>query len=147
MDSGMLYFIALLLSFVAAQDTYAADDIRDYAEFQAFHAENTIQAIDLALLDASELIERNPEAEELVLHTTLAKYVERTPGLRAIISTDHTGQLKIDSFTYPAKDIDLSDREYVKTALNNAERDLYIGSPLVGRSSGAAFVPFARVAG
>ncbi|WP_419799994.1 hypothetical protein [Terasakiella sp.] len=144
MDSGMLYFIALLLSFVAAQDTYAADDIRDYAEFQAFHAENTIQAIDLALLDASELIERNPEAEELVLHTTLAKYVERTPGLRAIISTDHTGQLKIDSFTYPAKDIDLSDREYVKTALNNAERDLYIGSPLVGRSSGAAFVPFAR---
>lgn len=144
MDSDMLYFVALLLSVVAAQSTYAADDIRDYAEFQAFHAEKTIQAIDLALLDASELIERNPEAEELVLHTTLAKYVERTPGLRAIISTNRTGQLKIDSFTYPAKDIDLSDREYVKTVLNAEERDLYIGSPLVGRSSGAAFVPFAR---
>jgi len=144
MNRTMPFFLAFFFSTVTFESVWGADDIREYAEFQAFHVEQTVQAIDLALLDSSELMERSPDSDELNLHTTLAKYVERTPGLRAIIATDKAGQLKVDSFTYPSKDLDLSDRQYVKHALNAANRDLFIGSPLVGRSSGAAFVPFAR---
>jgi len=140
----MPYFVALFLTLFFASPTMADNNIQEYADFQAFHVEKTVQAIDLALLDSSEFIERNLSSDELVLHNTLTKYVERTPGLRAIIATDQKGHLTLDSFTYPAKDINLADRSYVKAALEQTERSLYIGSPLVGRSSGAAFVPFAR---
>lgn len=143
-NSIMPYFVVFFLTLLLTSPVVADNHIQEYADFQAFHVDKTIQAIDLALLDSSEFVERNLSEDQLVLHETLAKYVERTPGLRAIIATDNKGQLFLDSFTYPAKDISLADRDYVKTALSQTERNLYIGSPLVGRSSGAAFVPFAR---
>lgn len=140
----MPYFVVFFLTLFFTTPGWADNHIQEYADFQAFHVEKTVQAIDLALLDSSEFVERNLSADELVLHNTLTKYVERTPGLRAIIATNEKGQLTLDSFTYPAKDISLADRSYVKAALSQTDRTLYIGSPLVGRSSGAAFVPFAR---
>lgn len=140
MFTRLLFFTLLLLS----SNVSASEILKKHAEFQALHVEKTIEAINLAMVDAGDFLERNPDKNEMILHDTLAKYVERTPGLRAIIVMDKAGVLRIDSFTYPAKNIDLKDREYVKHTLFAKGRELYIGKPVIGRSSGTAFIPFSR---
>lgn len=132
--------LTLLISTVAS----ANDELKQYAELQALHVETTLQAIDLSLQEASDFLSRNPDADEMLRHTTLGKYVERTPGLRAIIQIDKSGQLKADSFTFPVRNISLKDRAYVKNVLNSEKLFLYISSPVVGRSSGVPFVPISR---
>jgi len=122
----------------------ANDDLKKYAEFQALYTEQIIKSIDQVLIEASQMLERNLDEKELILHTSLSRYVERIPGIRALITTDEKGFLWIDSFTYPARDIKLIDREYVKHALNSNTRELYIGHPVIGRSSGVSFIPLAR---
>lgn len=140
----MLLRLFIIMLLLCAQTAYADDTLKKFADFQRLHVEKSIEAIDLAMLDASDFLERNPDKNELILHDTLSKYVKRTPGLRAIIVMDKNGRLKIDSFTYPARSLDLKDREYVKQSLSAKDRTLYIGQPVIGRSSGAAFIPFSR---
>jgi hypothetical protein len=135
----IIAFVCILFSLSAL---HAEEDLKTYADFQALHINTTIDSIDLALLEASDFLERNPDKDELFLHDTLAKYVAHTPSLRAIISTNAVGLLIIDSFTYPRKHVDLHDREYIKQALNTPDRTLYIGSPVLGRTSGLSFIPF-----
>ncbi len=140
----MRIFFLLLVFFLTTTAVHANEHLKKHAQFQALHVQKSIEAIDLTLLDASDYVERNPDQEELVLHETLGKYVEKAPGLRAVIVTDKKGNLVVDSFTYPAKTINLSDREYVVYAMKQKDRALHMGSPLIGRSSGVAFLPFSR---
>lgn len=134
----------LLLCLFASQTAYAKEDMKKYVDFQARHITKMVELIDIALKEAAETIERNPDKEELFIHDSLKNYVERTPALRAIIHTDEKGILRTDSITYPAKNIDLHDREYVKHSLNSPQQELYIGSAVLGRSSGTSFIPFSR---
>ena len=138
-------FIAFLFLLFSTQASHAEESLKDYAEFQAFHVEKTIESIELALLNSIDYIERNPNEEVLIQHKMLAKYAEHTPALRAIITTDATGKLKVDSVTYPTKNVNLQDREYVKNALSLKNKSLYIGTPLVGRTSGLSFIPFSKI--
>lgn len=134
----------LILCLFASQTAQAEEDMKKYVEFQALHITKLVELIDLALKEAAETIERNPDKEELFLQESLKKYVERTPALRAIIHTDKQGILRTDSITYPAKNIDLHDRVYVNHSLNSQEQELYIGAAVLGRSSGTSFIPFSR---
>ncbi|SCA57180.1 hypothetical protein MTBPR1_40203 [Candidatus Terasakiella magnetica] len=114
------------------------------AEFQAINVEALLRTMDLALLGATDLIERDDKANELIIHEALGRYVARAPALRAIIATDGEGILRYDSFKYPAKNVDLHDRGYIKAALKQKERTIYIGSPIKGRTSGIAFLPMSQ---
>ncbi len=134
----------LILCLFASQTVHAEEDMKKYVDFQARHITKMVELIDMALKEAAETIERNRDKEELFIHNTLKNYVERTPALRAIIHTDQIGILQTDSVTYPAKNIDLHDRAYVKHSLNSKEHELYIGSAVLGRSSGTSFIPFSR---
>lgn len=134
----------LILCLFASQAAHAEEDMKKYVDFQARHITKLVELIDMALKEAAETIARNPDKEELFLQESLRNYVERTPALRAIIHTDKNGILRTDSITYPAKNIDLHDREYVKHSLSSQEQELYIGASVLGRSSGTSFIPFSR---
>ncbi|NVK18503.1 MAG: hypothetical protein HWE30_07415 [Methylocystaceae bacterium] len=140
----MRLLFLFLSAFFLSNTAHADEELKEYADYQVLHVKNTIKSIDLTLLESIDFLNRNLGKEEATLHKSLLQYAERTPGLRAIIVTDTKGKLKLDSFSYPTKNINLADREYVKnaTALNN--QSLYIGQPVVGRSSGTAFLPFSR---
>jgi len=140
----MRLLFLFLTAFFLSNTTHAEEDLKEYSDYQVLHVQNTIKSIDLTLLEAIDFLNRNLDKEEVTLHKSLSQYAERTPGLRAIIVTDQKGKLKLDSFSYPAKDINLADREYVKNATTLNNESLYIGQPVVGRSSGTAFLPFSR---
>lgn len=137
----LVFFLFLFIS-APLVPSYGDDKLKAYADLQVMHVMSTIEGIEQALNESALYLERDPNGAQKDQHEALAKYVDRTPGLRAIIVIGADGRLKIDSFTYPAKDIDLSDRAYVKAARQMKQRALYIGTPVVGRSSGAAFIPF-----
>ncbi|MDV7340453.1 hypothetical protein RYZ26_12680 [Terasakiella sp. A23] len=136
-------FLIFASLFIIPQ-AFGDDELKQYAELQALYVETTMEAISLSLTETSDFLGRNPEADEMLQHNTLAKYVDRTPGLRAIIYVNEKGDLKADSFTYPARKIKLKDREYVKQSMNSTEQKLYISKPVVGRSSGVPFVPISQ---
>ncbi|WP_135081788.1 hypothetical protein [Terasakiella sp. SH-1] len=136
----------VILSFVLFTSSAQATDaeMKLSAEFQAINVEALLRTMDLALLGATDLIERDQKANELIIHEALGRYVARSPGLRAIIATDAKGKLRYDSFKYPAKNVDLQDRDYIKRALKQTERTIYIGTPIKGRTSGIAFLPMSQ---
>ncbi len=134
----------MIASLLFTHQVFANDELKQYAELQALHVETTLEVINLSLTETSDFLARNPDADELMRHNTLATYVERTPGLRAIIHIDEKGNLTTDSFTYPTRNIKLTDREYVKQAMASNQPKLYISKPVVGRSSGVPFVPISQ---
>ncbi len=119
----------------------AETDLRLQAEFQAIHAEALLRTMDLALLGAADVLGRSQTQNELIIHEAFGNYVKRAPGLRAIIATNSQGELQFDSFKFPAQRLDLSNRDYIKVALEMKNRDAYLGKPLMGKTSDVAFLP------
>ena len=141
----MRKFLTILTCLLFSLSAHANDkEMKLSVEFQAINAEALLRTMDLALLGAADVLERDSQANELIIHEALGRYVKRAPGLRAIIATDKNGILKHDSFRYPAANVDLKDRQYVKEALKKTEREIYIGSPKKGRTSGVAFLPMSQ---
>ncbi len=120
------------------------EELERYASFQAHQAETVLKAADLALLEAADFVERKPDAKEFEKHSIFRTYVEKTRSLRAVILTDKEGNLKVDSFKFPRHEMNLADRAYVKNSLGSKDRSLYIGKPILGRSSGLSFIPLSR---
>jgi len=140
----MKTLIILFVLTVFGLPVHAHSNLRLSAEFQALHAESLLRTMDMALLGAADLIERKSSSNELIIHEALGNYVARAPGLRAIIATDAKGILTYDSFSYPARRIDLKDRGYIKEALQKRTRSIFIGTPMKGRTSGIAFLPMSQ---
>jgi hypothetical protein len=103
-------------------------------------AERVLLSVDQALGSAS-IITSSVKNDHLV-HLELKRLASELPGTRAIIVIGPDGWLVHDSYTYPASPINLSDRPYFLAARD--ETGLHVGNPLVGRTSGAAFVPLAK---
>lgn len=133
--------LIVLLLLGVAPIARAETDLRLQAEFQAIHAEALLRTMDLALLGAADVLGRSQTQNELIIHEAFGNYVKRAPGLRAIIATDAQGELQFDSFKFPAQHLDLSNRDYIKVALEMKSRDAYLGKPLMGKTSDVAFLP------
>jgi len=103
-------------------------------------AERVLFSVDQALGSAS-IISSSIKNDRLI-HLELKRLANELPGTRAIIAIGKDGRLKHDSYTFPAADISLADRQYFKAA--QSQNGLHVGEPLVGRTSGATFVPLAK---
>lgn len=129
---------------IGTQQTLSPAQMVEKVRIQAARATNTLRLSDMALLAAADVFGREPAVEEIVLHRVLGRYAARIPGVRAMIVTDAAGMVQVDSYLYPARRLNLADRDYVRRVLANGNGPLYIGAPLIGRSSGLPFIPTAR---
>lgn len=138
---ALYLFICAVLLMSNAQ---ASDELTTYANLQKSHVQENISAIQGAIQKANEILRDGQQREEKALHDALGQIVQHTVGLRAIIYINKDGILAVDSFTYPARQISLADREYVKAVAGASNSDLYIGQPVQGRSSGVSFIPLSQ---
>lgn len=129
---------------IFATNAQASDELTTYANLQQSHVRENISAIEGAIQKANEIVREGQLREEKALHDDLGQIVQNTAGLRAIIYINKDGILSVDSFTYPARQISLADREYVKAVAGVSDSDLYIGQPVQGRSSGVSFIPLSQ---
>lgn len=103
-------------------------------------AEKVVYAANQAI-DAAAVIVSSVDNDRLI-HHELKRLAAGIPGGRAIIVVGHDGTLLHDSYKYPVAPLDLADRSYFREAM--VSRDLKIGAQVVGRTSGAAFVPLVK---
>lgn len=104
-------------------------------------AERVLYAAEQALEQAA-LVTATIDSPRLV-HDELRRIASSVPGVRAIIVVGADGHLQHDSYRYPAEPLDLSDRPYVEAAQRRPGKTV-IGGTVIGRTSGADFVPIAR---
>ncbi len=143
----LVYAVAVFfLSFsVEAQiPSKIAGDLESSTTVLALTVSNVLSETELALTAVSDVFQRDPNVQPIVMHGTLKRYAKLAAGLRAILVTDPQGQLIVDSYNYPPDDLDLSDRAYIRAAQISETDDIYFGKPVVGRSSGVPFVPVSR---
>lgn len=151
----MRIFCVLVLIFTTsasglAQQTEFATDL-DYRIAQAessartnqLSSERVLFAADQAI-DAAAVIVSSVDNLRIV-HAELKRLTKGVPGARAIIVLDKKGQLKHDSYKYPATPLDLSQRLYFKEA--KSKKSVVIGEQVIGRTSGSSFVPIAKKVG
>ncbi len=76
---------------------------------------------------------------DFLTHAELKATTDRIDGVRSILMINTDGSLMHDAFSYPAPDINLSEREYVRNALS--QPGLVFGKAVIGQTSGVPFVP------
>lgn len=118
-------------------------DVRTMISLNQLSSEKILVGVDHALDTAGYALKFTDN--DRVVHEEFREIAERLPGVRAIIAIGPDGFLAIDSYQFPAPEISLGDREYVKRA--RTEKGLYIGPAEVGRTSGIPFLPVAKKVG
>lgn len=78
------------------------------------------------------------------MHRLLVRSHQTTPGLRWLLILGADGSLAESSARYPAVHLDLSDREYYRSQIDNRERNVHVSPPLAARSDGALFIPMSH---
>lgn len=76
---------------------------------------------------------------DFLTHAELKASTARLDGVRSILIINKDGTLMHDAFSFPAPDINLGDRDYVRNALSNP--GMIVGEAVVGQTSGVPFVP------
>ena len=143
---GLIAFACLSERGLEAKEPERPDDMQMADKVFALDASvrELLGKSDIALTAVSDILERNPNTEDIIVHGALKRYADKVKGLRAIIVTDSKGFLKYDSFSFPARELDLSDRHYIKAARLATGREFIIANPVIGRTSGIPFVPVSR---
>ncbi len=136
---ALIMFLSLPAFAQTTEDEILAAASRD-ARISELTAERVLYAADQAL-DAAAVIVSTLRNDRLV-HEELKRVAEGVPGTRAIIVIGPDGRLKHDSYKYPPQDLDLADRTYFKEGLSRS--GLVAGKAVVGRTSGASFVPLVK---
>ncbi|WP_298815408.1 hypothetical protein [uncultured Roseibium sp.] len=144
-------FVSLLFLFVfaakASSQPATTDevlrDVRTSITLNQLSAERILIGIDHGL-DAAGYALKFIENSR-VIHEEFREIAERLPGVRAIIAVGPDGRLEIDSYQFPAPDVNLGDREYVKQS--RLGRGLYMGAAKIGRTSGIPFLPVSKLVG
>jgi len=132
--------LALLSSLGRAQSDQEA--IQDRAISALAHAEAVFRSAEITLMVVADIIAREINGNQAVIHATIKRYNEKVPGIRAILFVGADGVLQLDSATYPAKPLQLGDRQYVREVPSNGEVRIF--ETIAGRSSGMHFVPVAK---
>lgn len=91
------------------------------------------------LLSAEAVLTQTDDGK--AAHTALNRMIQGMPFLRAIIVIDADGLLRFDSASYPAAQLNLSDRQYFRRFALAPLHRLSVGDPVVGRSSSLPFLP------
>jgi len=111
----------------------------------AQHARDTFRIIDSTLLGLVERLEVDGQDARQIprLQRLMQQRVEELPGLQGIFVADRNGNALVGSYDgmglYSA-----ADRAYFRWHLEHNSKDLYIGSPMLGRVSGQQVIPVSR---
>jgi len=140
------FFLSVTTATILAEQqplTGAEDQITKAAQSartSLLSAERVLFAAEQAI-DAAAIIISSIDNERLV-HIELGRLAKGVPGARAIIVVDREGTLLFDSYRYPASNLDLSERSYFREAIANS--GIVVGQTVIGKTSGANFVPLAK---
>ena len=108
------------------------------------HAERTFETIDTYLRAVVALTGPRVSLEPEVVHAALRDQFARSHGLNNIIIIDRNGSAIVEAVAFPARALDVRDRDYFQILRDHPESGIVVGKPIVGRSSGRLFVPVAR---
>ncbi|MDR3411007.1 MAG: PAS domain S-box protein [Formivibrio sp.] len=111
------------------------------------HATRSIISVEQAMQNISEDIQRAggvSSADERTMYEQFKAKVELTPQTRAIIAMDEKGIIRIHGLEYPARHIDLSDREYFAPHRDSQGSRARIGTPIVSRTDNKWLIPLTR---
>lgn len=127
------FLLTLILLFSSVQAQANMDrELKLSALYQAVHAQGLLRSADITLVGITSLFSHKETSaiNDLIIHNSLNRHVERVPGLSALFTTDVNGNLKHDSFRYPTRTLNLKDRAYLNNALRLTNNELYIGEPI-----------------
>lgn len=133
----ILLMAALLWPVSAA----AEEALSDRATHALQQVELLATTLDLAFDYLTTYIGYSGASDQLV-HAEMAAITARVPAIRSILVIEEGGTLTHDAYTFPAPGINLSNRTYVREARHRI--GLALSEPVVGRTSGAPFVPAAE---
>lgn len=121
--------------------------LRTTADVVLGRAEQMLDSYDRTMAGIAEALRlqgRIHDRPDLYVHRMLIRSHRITPGLRWLLIVGADGRLAESSASFPAANLDLSDREYYQTQVNNWERDVHISPPLTARTDGALFIPMSH---
>lgn len=111
------------------------------------HATRSLVSVDQAMQNVGEDIERSggtDQVNERWLYERLKEKVQLTPQIRAIIAMNSKGVIRIHGLEYPARRVDLSDRDYFAYHRDNQDRQSRIGDPIVSRTDNKWLLPLTK---
>ena len=99
---------------------------------------------DLVMMAIGDFWSANPNVSPAIAQSRMKRYQRAAAGLRTILAVNADGKLVHYSYDFPAPDLNLGDRLYVREALAQGSSDLRINLPVVGRQTGLPFIPITR---
>ena len=107
----------------------------------AEHAERSIEAVDLTLLDTVEQVESGRDADGLAASLRGRKSILAQARNVVVIGADGTW---IADGLSPHTSMNSADRSYFQWHRDHADRGLHVGDPIIGRTSGRTGLPLSR---
>ncbi|WP_375408701.1 ATP-binding protein, partial [uncultured Methylobacterium sp.] len=109
------------------------------------HADRTLETVDTYLQAVVSLIgSRMDGLPPEVVHVALRDRMLQSKHLNNFLIVDADGRLTHEAAAYPARPVDVTDRDYVEALRRNPDAGLHVGRPIVGRISGTPALPLAR---
>lgn len=125
---------------LAGAETRAANTARALDQ----HAARTFETIDTYLRAVAALVgPRFDNISSETVHVTLRDQFLRSR-LNNIIVIDRIGRSIVEADVFPARALDVQDREYFQKLRDRPNVGLVIGLPLTGRLTGKTLIPVAR---
>ena len=148
---GALFFIIAVAVLSIWQDfrntrAWALRHAQTMSQNLAEHAARSLDAVNLTLLTVKKQAERDRVSEHRSSQEIINEfedYIAALPQVRGLILTDQAGIIR---YTERKKSIgmDIHDRKYFQHHLNSKDNQLYMGKPLVGRTTGRWFFSTSR---
>ncbi|MCJ2024751.1 PAS domain S-box protein [Methylobacterium sp. J-067] len=108
------------------------------------HAARTFEIIDTYLRAVAPLVgRRDGGLSTEAIHAALHEQIERSR-LYNIVIVDRDEHATVEGQTFPARTLDIHDRDYFRALRDRPTGGLLIGDPVTGRLSGKVLIPVAR---
>jgi two-component sensor histidine kinase len=135
----------------------ARENVHTFASIYASETDASIQSIEIALRDLEERIdllgvdgaqEFKHDLGTEAVHLLLRNYLVRLQQAEVMTIADRDGNVINFTRSWPAPNINLSDRDYFQHAKANADENLYVSAPIADEVVGSRTVYFSmRISG
>jgi PAS domain S-box-containing protein len=142
---GVPVLVAVTMNHQYAQEVAQAEvRAANTAHALEQHAARAFETIDTYLRAVAPLVgsgasSLSPES----IHAALREQVPRSR-LNNILIIDRDGRATVEADAFPARALDVHDRDYFQTLRDRPDSGLVIGNPIIGRLTGKLLIPVAR---
>ncbi|MCJ2061606.1 PAS domain S-box protein [Methylobacterium sp. J-088] len=142
---GVPAFVAVTLNRQHAQELANAEvRAANTAHALEQHAARTFEIIDTYLRAVAPLVgQREGGLAPEAIHAALREQALRSR-LNNIIIVDRLGRTVVEADAFPARSLDVRDRDYFQALRDRPGTGLTIGNPITGRLTGKLLIPVAR---